>query len=126
MDQKRRIAIDVRTLQDASRFRGVGNYLHNLLLNARKKLYRINALGNTYGAKDELKERGYKWDGKFWHIYLKKDLVEVLRPCPSDAIAPYDLEKVLNKKIIGNKKCYNKIYMKKKICLDSTAPFIFF
>ena len=31
---------------------------------------------------------------------LKKDLVEVLRPCPSDAIAPYDLEKVLNKKII--------------------------
>ena len=32
MNQKRRIAIDVRPLQDASRFRGVGNYLHNLLL----------------------------------------------------------------------------------------------
>ena len=50
--------------------------LKNLLLNARKKLYRINALGNTYDAKDELKERGYKWDGKFWHIDLKKDLAE--------------------------------------------------
>ena len=50
--------------------------LKNLLLNARKKLYRINALGNTYGAKDELKERGYKWDGKFWHIELEKELVD--------------------------------------------------
>ena len=50
--------------------------LNNLLFNARKKLYRINALGKTYDAKDDLKERGYKWNGKFWHIDLDKDLVE--------------------------------------------------
>ena len=50
--------------------------LNNLLLNARKKLYRVNALGKTYNTKDELKERGYKWNGKFWHIDLKNDLVE--------------------------------------------------
>ncbi len=50
--------------------------LNNLLLNARKKLYRINALGNTYGAKDELKERSYKWNGKLWHIDLEKELVD--------------------------------------------------
>ncbi|MDC0964616.1 N-acetylneuraminate synthase family protein [Candidatus Pseudothioglobus singularis] len=30
---------------------------------------------------------------------LTKDLIEVLRPCPLDGIAPYDLEKILNKKI---------------------------
>ena len=50
--------------------------LKNLLSNARKKLYRVIGLGNTYNAKDKLKERGYKWNGKFWHIDLEKDFFE--------------------------------------------------
>ncbi len=50
--------------------------LNNLILNARKKLYRVIALGNTYNAKDKLKERGYKWNGKFWHVDLEKDFFE--------------------------------------------------
>ena len=50
--------------------------LKNLLINARKKLYRVIAQGNTYNAKDKLKERGYKWNGKFWHIDLEKGFFE--------------------------------------------------
>ena len=50
--------------------------LEDLLLNARKKLYRVNALGKTYDARGDLKEREYKWNGKFWHIDLEKELVD--------------------------------------------------
>jgi len=50
--------------------------LHNLLLNARKKLIRVNAIGKTYDVKDNLKERGYKWNGNFWHVDLKEDLAQ--------------------------------------------------
>ena len=49
--------------------------LHNLLINARTKLIRVNAIGKTYDVKDDLKERGYKWNGNFWHIDLEEGLV---------------------------------------------------
>ena len=49
--------------------------LQNLLINARKKLIRVNAIGKTYDVKDDLKERGYKWNGNFWHIDLEEGLV---------------------------------------------------
>ena len=49
--------------------------LHNLLLNARKKLFRVNAIGRTYDVKDDLKERGYKWNGNYWHVDVTEDLV---------------------------------------------------
>jgi len=52
--------------------------LEDLLLNARKKLYRVIPLGRTYSVKDDLKEREYKWNGngKFWYIDLEKELVD--------------------------------------------------
>ena len=49
--------------------------LHNLLINARTKLIRVNAIGKTYDVKDDLKERGYKWNGNYWHIDLEEGLV---------------------------------------------------
>jgi DNA polymerase-3 subunit epsilon len=60
--------------QGKAEFNGV-NGLMKLILAAKAPLYRLQATGAPFDAKDALKARGYRWDGtsKVWHTRLTDD-----------------------------------------------------